>query len=112
MAAVATALLQPADTRGQVQFIMDDKNRLRRDFEKSSHGTHRLTTEVHKGGRVEQANFPSADKYPGSQTREFLLWLQDRSMVSCQLLDVPEAGIMTGVFVLCPRITQANNQSN
>ena len=105
--AIAATLFQ-ADAAGrQVEFIVNDEDFARVDFVKVGQCRHRLTGAVHEGHRLQQPEVTGACRLAielglrGERCLEFV----------GQMVDKPEADVVSGRFIFQPGVTEADDQA-
>src|SRR5262245_12020756 len=106
----ATALLQLHDARREIQLIVRDENLLDGHFVERRDAARRAAAAVHVRHRLHQPDLMPADP----RARELALMLrfvaQRGAMAARQLVDEPEAGVVTRVRVLVVGIAETDDE--
>ena len=90
---------------------MHNQYLLRLEFVIPSHGTHGLAAAIHEGERLEQVDvFTIVANFAFFGIKTFVETKALRKLL-CEQIDKPESGIMAGIDVVGPGITEADDQT-
>src|SRR5258708_18831616 len=106
----AATELQLHRTGRQIEFIVRNKDFIRQDLEELCNGHHRLTRSIHEGLWLEQMNLLTVEPAASVVTVKPAFITQRCTRVARQLIDEPEAGVVTCRGVFGARIAETDDQ--
>src|SRR5690554_3892621 len=111
MPSVTIATLELGLTGGQVKFIMDHKNLIRRQLVKAHERTSRLAGTIHKGRGFCQDHQFVIDPRLGNPGKKGFILREAGSQIISKMVGQPEACIVARGFILWTGISQPNDQT-
>lgn len=109
---MATAEFEFGFARCNVQLVVDNQNFLGLDFEKIGQCGNRFAAQVHESLRRQQPHGLTVQAGSGNTCLvAFVKYQVDFERV-CECLKPPKSGIVAGLFVVWPRISEANKESD
>src|SRR5690554_6571408 len=111
MPSVTIATLELGLTGGQVKFIMDHKNLIRRQLVKPHKRTSRLAGTIHEGRGFCQDHQFVIDPRLGNPGKKGFVLREAGSQIISKMISQPETCIVARGFILWTRISQPNDQT-